>query len=366
MAIRKMRREWFGGVVYSENPGFTAFVDGRAADELGMAPAGGLEEGLFSAPLDVHLSLTTRCTLRCRGCYAIGRDEPGRDMPVDLARAILDRLAAMNVFAVAIGGGEPLLHPHLFDVAAWCRQREMVPNLTTNGLAVDAAVAAACRVFGSVHVSCHEPAEIGRLEEPIRRLKAAGVDVGLNVLVSAPTYDGLPRIWAWCARQGLSRILVLKFKVSGCNRACADMALDPSQEQALIPLVRRLARRYGIMPMLDCSLFPALARSRPKRRDLEFFDVRGCVGGRAILAVTADGRFKPCSFCETPCGDALGLTRETWMRNEGLAAFRRVRGEGLCEGCGYGDLCMGGCRVAPTPWCVAETARDGVARKGLR
>jgi len=123
------------------------------------------------------------------------------------------------------------------------------------------------------------------------------------------------------------------------------MALEPSQERALIPLVRRLARRYGIMPMLDCSLFPALVRSRPKRRDLEFFDVNGCVGGHAILAITVDGQFKPCSFCATPCGDALGLTREEWVGNAALAAFRLARMRPSCTGCSYLDLCRGGCRV---------------------
>ena len=30
--IHKQRREWFGGTVYSEHPGYTAFVDPRKAD----------------------------------------------------------------------------------------------------------------------------------------------------------------------------------------------------------------------------------------------------------------------------------------------------------------------------------------------
>jgi len=62
-SIHKTRREWFGGVVYSENPGFTAFVGSRRADSLGIALQDDLSEGLFSAPLDVHMSVTNRCNL---------------------------------------------------------------------------------------------------------------------------------------------------------------------------------------------------------------------------------------------------------------------------------------------------------------
>lgn len=351
MLIHKARREWFGGIVYSENPGFTAFVDSRRADSLGIPFSGDLTEGLFSAPLDVHMSITNRCNLHCRGCYARNPDEPAEDMPLDLAQAIIGRLADMNVLTIALGGGEPFLHPHLFDIARYSRSKGIVPNVTTNGLAMDTATATDCQVFGSIHVSCHHPSELPRLVETIRLLKNAGIDIGLNVLLSAVTYTELARIWNWCARQGISRLLLLKFKLTEKNHLCQDMMLSPAQEQSLLPLIRQLSRRRSLMPMLDCSFFPALAYHAPKKKDLEFFDVNGCVGANAILAITTDGRFKPCSFCSTPYGDALSLNRDVWKRNKALAEFRRADLHEACHACTYKDLCNGGCRLSATPWC---------------
>jgi len=342
-------------VVYSEHPGFTAFVDERAADDLNIPRRDGLTEGLYSAPLDVHLSLTTRCNLRCAACYARSGDA-GHDMPLAQALAILDRLAAMNVLTVALGGGEPLLHPDLFAIADYARAKQIAPNLTTNAVGLDSALAERCRVFASMHVSCHDPSECERLGPSIALLQKAGIDVGLNLLVTRATLAEFPMLWAWAARQKIRRILLLKFKQSEHNRAAADLALSPDEEQSLLPVMKKLARRHRIMPMLDCSLFPALARHRPKRRDLEFFDVNGCVRGNAILAITVDGRFKPCSFWPEAGGDAVTLDEQVWRQNDTLRACRESPCPAGCDGCTYIDLCRGGCRVCNTPWCQSAVS----------
>lgn len=350
-SLIKKRREWFGGLVYSENPGFTAFVDSRRADRLGIPSSNNLNEGLFSAPLDVHMSITNRCNLRCRGCYALRDDEPVKDMPLDFAQAIIDRLSDMDVFTIALGGGEPFLHPQLFDIATYSRRAGIVPNVTTNGLLIDADTARKCRVFGSVHVSCHHPSELPRLEEPVRLLKRSGIDVGINVLVSSATFDELPRLWSWCATQGISRVLMLKFKLTENNHECQDMVLSSAQEQSVPSIIRRLSRRHTIMPVLDCSFFPALAYTIPDRSALEFFDVNGCVGGNGILAVTTDGQFKPCSFCRTTYGDARQLSFNVWKESRALEEFRQRRIHPGCNACAYRDLCNGGCRISETQWC---------------
>ena len=350
-AIKKGRREWFGGIVYSESPAFTAFVDSNRADLLGIPSSDNLLEGLYSAPLDVHMSITNRCNLSCKGCYARTHDVAIKDMPVELACAIIDRLSSMNVFTIAMGGGEPFLHPHVFDIAAYAREKEIVPNITTNGVVMDSEAAHRCQVFGSVHISCHDPSELPRLVNPVRNLKRAGIDIGVNVLVSAESYASLPQIWGWCANEGVSRILLLKFKLTENNHECDSMLLSIDQERSIMPLIRQLSRRHSIMPMLDCSFFPALACNKPDRKDLDFFDVNGCLGGNAILAITSDGQFKPCSFCHKTYGNALSLSLNAWRENRELSKFRSQRLHSSCYSCDYEDLCNGGCRISETRCC---------------
>ena len=225
----------------------------------------------------------------------------------------------------------------------------MVPNITTNGLCIDGPTAEQCRVFGSIHLSCHHPSELDRLAHAVRFLREANVHPGLNVLVSADTVEHLPEIARWCRRHRVTRALFLKFKVTrnnGCRRASL---LSPEQERELLPVIRRAARRNGLMPMLDCSLFPALAMHRPSRRHLALFDVNGCQGANAYAAVTTEGMVKACSFCDSALGGIELLDRDKWIGCREAEAFREFRRQPRCGQCNYLDFCNGGCRLCGSP-----------------
>ncbi|MBN1676251.1 MAG: radical SAM protein [Kiritimatiellae bacterium] len=354
--IRKARRERFGGIFYSENPGFMAYVDNETADSLGLAAREDLPPELLSAPLDVHLSVTTRCNRRCSGCYAVGPATPRKDMPLPLAKRIVDNLARLQVFTVAMGGGEPLVYPHVFELAHYIRKKHMVPNITTNGALIDVAAARECRVFGNVHLSSHGASDLACLEAPFRSLQEYGIVPGLNFLVSRETFAQIPRVFAWCARHRIPKVLLLKYKVTVNNATFTDRLLSPRQEYDFYPLLRRAARRYNVMPMIDCSFFPTIALHRPSERDLRFFDVNGCQGGRMYLAVDTEGRCKPCSFCTVHLGAAEDLTPATWQTDPVLTRFREEPALALCRECPYLELCNGGCRQMRNQPCAMNGA----------
>jgi radical SAM protein with 4Fe4S-binding SPASM domain len=328
-------------------------VDHAYAARLDLARRGDLRPGLFSAPLDVHLQVTTHCDLGCHGCYASVPAADRSHLALDLATNILEHLGAWGVFTVALGGGEPLLHPALFDIAREARRCGLVPNMTTNGLRLDERAAKACRLLGHVRLSCHCEADLERLEPAVKELQKQRIQPGLNLLVSSATYPLLPQIVGWAARQRLDQILFLKFKLTSANRACSSLLLTDEQEAGLLPAIRRLCRRDRIMPLLDCSFFPALAAHRPDRRSLAFFDVGGCLGGNAYLAVDVQGRYRPCSFVEESYGDLTSLDPDRWRDSPELVGFRARRLADACPTCTYLELCHGGCRVAPPRACEA-------------
>jgi hypothetical protein len=75
------------------------------------------------------VEITRRCNLRCPYC-----DQPKSDQDMPLARFIklVDELAGEGVEAVALGGGEPTLHPDLPALLEAARQRGLRAGLTTN------------------------------------------------------------------------------------------------------------------------------------------------------------------------------------------------------------------------------------------
>src|SRR5436853_1377386 len=86
------------------------------------------------------------------GCY-VDATPQGAALPFSDACRILDELAAMGVFHVALGGGEALDLDYLFAVAEHAARVGIVPNLTTAGLGMTEALAERCRVFGQINVS---------------------------------------------------------------------------------------------------------------------------------------------------------------------------------------------------------------------
>lgn len=351
--IAQARREWFGGLVFSEHPASVLFVDHDRADDLRIARRDDLRPGVFSAPLDVHLCLTNRCSLRCPGCYVetTSAADPAQDMTRSRAQSVLDALARLHVFTVAFGGGEPFLHPQLFEIAAYARAKGIVPNITTNGCHIDDANARRCAVFGNIHLSCHSVADLAILDAPLNRLRACGIQAGLNVLATSETLADFPAIFAWGQARGVARVLILKFKTTAANRPSSPLRLSSGQEAGLLPLIKRLARKHRLMPLIDCSLFPALAVHQPPEQDVRFFDVNGCQGGNAFLAVMPDGQFKPCSFWPHTFGNVTELTPEGWFSNPGLVQFRKGRRHVACGQCHFLDLCNGGCPLEAEPLC---------------
>ncbi len=98
-------------------------------------------------PAFTFISVTNRCNLRCRGCWATGIQTP-RDMDVaTLAHIVTDAKAHGSTF-FGILGGEPLLYPGLLDVFE--AHRDCYFLLFTNGILLTDEVAGRLRSLGNV------------------------------------------------------------------------------------------------------------------------------------------------------------------------------------------------------------------------
>ncbi len=81
------------------------------------------------------IEITTRCNLACPTCFADAGQ--GYDLTMPQIEAMLDRLIETEGRAevLQISGGEPTLHPHLLDIMAAARSRNIrYVMLNTNGL----------------------------------------------------------------------------------------------------------------------------------------------------------------------------------------------------------------------------------------
>ncbi|MBF3129867.1 radical SAM protein, partial [Pseudomonas aeruginosa] len=83
-------------------------------------------------------NLLRRCNLTCKHCYSTSADSDfrGELETAEILRGI-DDLRAAGVRVLILSGGEPLMHPDLFEIAAHARQAGMFVALSSNGTLID-------------------------------------------------------------------------------------------------------------------------------------------------------------------------------------------------------------------------------------
>ncbi len=216
------------------------------------------------------IEITQRCNLRC--CYC-DQTKAGRDMPVAQFTALLDDLTEEGVEAVALGGGEPTLHPALPALLRAARQRSLRAGLTTNARDPDTVMALSdAGLLDSFGVSAGKGQWTALVDHP----RAV-----VNLLLLR---DGLIEITNWAVeavRQGARCLLLLGYK---------------GDHPEFAPSTSELANAFGLLTLLGRKTGVTVAADDYTRRRLGLIDT--C--GEGFVRVNLDGTRARCCFpaCE--------------------------------------------------------------------
>jgi radical SAM protein with 4Fe4S-binding SPASM domain len=260
--------------------------------------------------------------------------------------------------------------------------------MTTSGLGLTADRADELRAFAQINVS-HDGVGEGYAavrgfngapiaERAIRILAGASVAVGVNVVLTRASLDGLAATADRVADLGAREIQLLRYKPAGraAGPEYAARRLLPAQVERLWPAIAALVHARRLQVRIDCALVSLLSTSllrelpRPAEA-LAALGVFGCEAGRHLGALRADGEAAPCSMFSVDVGPSVDAGAE--LRD--TAAPRRLPLAGVtaaairahhaaliepCRSCPLSSICRGGCQVvsrheagsfAPDPEC---------------
>jgi MoaA/NifB/PqqE/SkfB family radical SAM enzyme len=101
--------------------------------KLKLREAGMIAHGLSSQrhPVLAHVIPMRRCNLACAYCNEY--DDYSQPVPLEEMQRRLDKLADLGTAIITISGGEPLMHPKIYEIVAHIRRRKMIAGLITNG-----------------------------------------------------------------------------------------------------------------------------------------------------------------------------------------------------------------------------------------
>jgi mycofactocin radical SAM maturase len=340
----------------------------------------------LSAPVNLTWEITRKCNLRCVHCLsASSRESPG-ELTLDECRAIVDQLAALKVFEINFGGGEPLLQDYFLPLLRYIHGKGIVTCISTNGTALtDAAIECfAGNPLVNVQVSLDGATpEVndsirgqGTFPEIIRgieRLAGKNFPLSINTVVTSLNFMQLSQLKELAASYG-ARLRVSRFRPSGRARECWDnLKLNSSQ-------LGELAAWLGSDPsILTGDSFFSISQDGKRQLGLDM-----CGACKMTACIDPSGDVYPCAFLQDvpflggnlrekttrhsrESGNPVGGFKDIWDNSPVFKYFRELEPES-CRRCPRFEKCRGGCPAVayfvskdlnnPDPECLMNWSRE--------
>lgn len=323
-------------------------------------------------------NITRRCNLKCMHCYS---DSDAREYPGELSweqcRAVIDDLAAFRVPGLLLSGGEPLIHPHFFDLARYARERGLRLTISTNGTLITADIAAELRAIGFAYVGISldgigdthdqfrgKPGAFARAVQAFHHCKAVNQKAGLRLTLTKHTVTDIDLILDFIETEDIQRVCFyhLVYSGRGVNLSLLQpeeirIALDKIMDRVELWHAQGIDREVLTVdqPADGPYLLQRLAKD-PERyaKALELIQWNGGgnnSSGVGIGNIDTQGNVHPDQFWQD---HTLGNVKtesfsKIWSRTDdpilnGLRTRPRPI-KGRCATCRYLDLCGGGFRV---------------------
>jgi len=325
-------------------------------------------------------NITRRCNLHCIHCYSDSTAEHYKgELTLKECIDVIDDLADYQVPALLLSGGEPMLHPHFFDLVGYAAARGLRVTVSTNGTRIDSPAASKLKDLGVTYVGIsldgigesHDrfrgrTGAFRKAVEAFRHCRGAGQKVGLRLTLTRQTADQLPEILRFIEEEDIPCVCFYHLVYSGRG---ADLGLlHPDATRASLRLISDAVLRWNRegstrevltvdQPADGAFLWLNTKRRNPKRAEEIWRLLNWNGGGRhasglGISNIDSQGNVHPDQFWQA---HTLGNVKaqpfsKIWdngQRDDLLAGLRDrlPRLKGRCAECRFQEVCGGGFRV---------------------
>ncbi len=293
--------------------------------------------------------ITHRCNLRCQHCYQ--EDYSAFESLTDAEKILKQYCELLEKYGshgrLNITGGEPMTHPHLFDLLRSARSKGIKTGVLTNGTLIgewEARRLKACSVdyvqvsldgMEKVHDSVRGKGSFERAVNGILALRSQGIFTSISFTAQNSNYRELKKLAVFC-------------EDIGADKLWFDRVIIPAAEDS-----RKLT--------LSAHTFNNLCRTaaHPNRkgmvfcgRALQFIPCRSkliyhCSAGDNLLVVLANGDVMPCRRLPFIIGNAM--ENDLQFIHQNSPVMKQLRAVGVpqgCQECRHAGLCRGGSKCA--------------------
>ena len=312
---------------------------------------------------------TRKCNLRCVHCRSSAGDTGTEGLGTERARVLMDRVAEFARPVFVLSGGEPLLRPDIFDLAAYGTSLGFKMALATNGSLIDdracesiknSGIRIAALSLDGPEAAVHDDfrKQAGSFDAILRaacKLREHSIDFVINSSFTQRNHARIADTCALAKELGAKAWYMFLVVPMGRGKDLMDEMIPPAEHEGI------LKWHYGVetgeetmlmRPTCAPSYYRIFAQESGKsgrlagRRSLSFSPGggRGCVAARSIAYIGAEGEVYPCSYFTRGAGNIFDRDLRDIWESELFRAFREYGGYGRCGRCEYRESC-GGCRA---------------------
>lgn len=337
---------------------------------------------------------TAACNLACVHCrrldvaQSLCRD----DLNTAQAKTFIRTLPETGRPILVFSGGEPLMRPDLFELAAEARQAGLPTALATNGTLmndetarriVDAGIRRVSISFDGPDAITHDRFRgiEGAFDASVagfRRLRDRGMSMQINTTIAKHNYGKLDALYRLALDLGADALHLFMLVPVGCGMELSDaIMLRPEEYESALNWIyeRSLENRLHLKATCAPHYFRVMRqRSRAEGGSLLEHPHRpsghpsgispahrsghgasgeamaamtkGCLAGQAVCFVSHNGEVFPCGYLPLTSGNVKNIPFPAiWRESAIFGQLREDRHlQGKCGCCEYKKVCMG-CRA---------------------
>jgi len=333
-------------------------------------------------PRLIAWEVTRHCLLACKHCRAAAQSTPDPgELTTDECFRLLDNIASFAKPIIILTGGEPMLRPDVYDIAARASSLGLSVAMAPCGVLINDETAARMVQSGVKRISLSLDGVTAQSHDGFRGVdgafdaclrgieaaKRAGLDFQVNTTVSKHNLAELHAILDLAVRLGASVFNPFLLVPTGRGKNLADQELTSQQYEQTLQWLAERQNHPDIQIRVTCAPhYQRIVRQLPARSSSDRSPA-GCMGGKSFAFISHRGKVQICGFLDVECGDVRRENynfRKIWDTSDVFLRVRDVNSYGgRCGYCEFRKVC-GGCRarayaltgdfLAEEPYCIYQ------------
>lgn len=235
----------------------------------------------------------------CRWCYKNNGGEEIRYMTLETFKKIFTLINCNgNITQFAAGITDIDANPEIWDIFKYCRENDVVPNITINGNKMTTEIYDnLAKYCGAVAVSHYND---DRCFNAVRELTSRGLtQINIHKMLSLESYDSclelIDKAKSDERLKNLNAIVFLALKPKGRG---ANLTPLKDVEKYKILVEKAIESNIGIgFDSCSAPLFLSAMKGHPNYESFEQL-AESCESNLFSIYIDVDGNYWPCSFCE--------------------------------------------------------------------